>query len=710
VIATATIPKPATFQSLEFLRRELAPTPGRWQGTLRITLACIACTIPIMTFHLKQPVMMMIGIFMVTREDLSTTLLGTLLAIVGAISCCGLLLLYYMCALDLTWLRVLCVPAFILTGLFMIRVVNPPILGLAVALCVGFGITIPDTVSNIETLNRVPFYYCWAWILGLSVNLAVQYLLNPETAGSLLQRSLTDRLDAVESSLRRLADGGSPRPQPSSLAQLALAGVAEPLRMLKVTSAVEPWLKKHHAEVRAQFIVVDRLVTAAAMLETQGLSSATEATRQRLRNLADACARWRTAIKNQAPPEVAVPATTSAGLSEAEALPSLAEMERAAQLMPFTFPGRELPDELKTEPNQEKSSFLAPDAFTNPEHLHFAIKGTLAGFICYLIFTMSAYPGIYTSTITCILCSLSTVGASLQKGALRFAGAAVGGAFGFIILMYIFPHLDSLGGFWFPFGAVMALAAYVNLGSARISYVGIQICLAFCKCVLQTYGTYTELRVARDRLIGIALGLAVFGFINSRFWPVTALETTRAKLASVLRSLATLAGLPDTDKDPVPQLTEAYGLRLRVYEDFGAVQKLHESSKFESDAARRDRLMAIDNNVQMLFLHVLEIVQHRRDLRPFAVPEPLRAASARFKATLADLLVNLADRVEGKDTRSLPDLPSALANLEKVVAAHINAVTDVNVAAQIRARLALYQQTVPFATNLIQLQAREMSS
>jgi multidrug resistance protein MdtO len=111
----------------------------------------------------------------------------------------------------------------------------------------------------------------------------------------------------------------------------------------------------------------------------------------------------------------------------------------------------------------------------------------------------------------------------------------------------------------------MALAAYVNFGSVRIFYVGIQICLAFCKCVLQTYGTYTELRVARDRLVGIALGLAVFGFINSRFWPVTALETTRAKLASVLRMLAQLAGLPETNKDHLPQLTEAYGLRLRVY-------------------------------------------------------------------------------------------------------------------------------------------------
>ena len=203
--------------------------------------------------------------------------------------------------------------------------------------------------------------------------------------------------------------------------------MTEPLRLLKVAGAVEPWLKKHHAEVRAQFIVVDRLVTAAAVLEAQGVPSANEAVQQRLRNLADACARWRTAIKNHEPPEISgLPAVGATAVSDENALPSLAEMERAAELMPLTFPGWELPEELKAEPNQEKSGFLAPDAFTNPEHLHFAIKGALAGFICYLIFTMSAYPGIYTATITCIVCSLSTVGASLQKGVLRFAGAAVG--------------------------------------------------------------------------------------------------------------------------------------------------------------------------------------------------------------------------------------------------------------------------------------------
>jgi multidrug resistance protein MdtO len=682
----------------------MVPTPGRWQATLRITLACLACTIPIMTFHLKEPLMVIIGMFMVTREDISTTLLGTILAILGATVACGLLLLYFMCALDLTWLRVLCVPAFIALGLLMIRVVNPPVFGLGLAVILGFGLTIPDTISDTETLNRVPFYYCWAWTLGLLVNLAVQWLLNPETSQSVLLRGLTTRLDAVEKLLRRLAASEPADPKHSSLVPLALTGVAEPLHLLQVAGAVEPWLKKNHVEVRAQFILVDRLVTAAAVLECQGIGSTSESARKRLQQVADACARWRTAIEKHCPPEIFTAAAGSgAAGAEQDALPSLAEMERVVELMQFTFPGRELPEELKPAPKQDKGGILAPDAFTNPEYIHFAIKGALAGFICYLIFTLSAYPGIYTAVITCVVCSLSTVGASLQKGILRFAGAAVGGALGVISLMYIFPQLDSLGGFWFPFGASMALAAYVTCGSPRISYCGFQICLAFCKCVLQTYGTYTELRVVRDRLIGIALGLVVFGIINSRLWPVTALGNMRAKLASILRTLAKLAGLPDTDKDHGLRLTEAYALRLQVYQNFGAFRELLESSKFESGAEQRGRLETIGNTAQALFLYQIAIIQHRSDLRPSSVPEPLHAASAKFRLTLAEVLLNLADRVEGKPERLMPDLPSALAELEKTVATEIKHVSDTNVAAQVRARLTLYQEAVPFVMKLMNL-------
>src|SRR5215471_20321752 len=268
--------------------------------------------------------------------------------------------------------------------------------------------------------------------------------------------------------------------------------------------------------------------------------------------------------------------------------PMLLEMERVLQLL--SKAEKALPDELKGFPLMPKGGALVADAFKNPEYVHFAVKGALAAFICYLIFSLTAYQGIYTSVVTCIVCSLSTIGASVQKGILRFVGSAVGGALGVIALTCIFPYLDSIAGFWVPFAAVTGLAAYITLSGASLSYGGYQIGLAFYKCVLQSYGPYTELRVVRDRLIGIVLGLTVFGLISNWLWPVKALENARAKLASALQTLAKLAGLPDEKKDPTPRLAEAYDLRLQAYQQFKAVHQLFEGAKFEPGKELRRKL------------------------------------------------------------------------------------------------------------------------
>ena len=690
---------------LEFLRTELAPTPGRWQATLRITLACVVASFPVMAFHLNLPLLVMILMFLVTRQDTTSTALITVLGIIGVTIGAGLLLLTYVCVVDLTWLRVLLVPAFIALGLFINRIMTLGPVGSTIGVPLALGMIVPDIIPSTEYLTRFPFYFWWAVVLGLSVSLAVQFLLNPERAQSALVRGLTSRLEAVEAALLRLAAAERRQASPVSLVSLALKGAAEQLHLLKLASVVEPWLKRHQGELAAQIILVDRLVTAACVLEKQGVELPDEAMEKRLRRIARAAATWRKAVIEHRWPRLED--TVDAGAQDPNSLPALAEMERVLELAATAQAGNGLPDELKGFPKALKGGPIVPDAFRNPEYVRFAVKGALAGFICYLIFTLTAYQNIYTSVITCIVCSLSTIGASLQKGILRFAGSAIGGGLGLLTLMYIFPHLDSIGGFWVPFAAVTALAAYVTFSSPALSYCGYQIGLAFYKCTLQTYGPYTELRVVRDRLIGILLGLTVFGLINSQLWPVKALETTRAKLASALRTLAKLAGLPDEAKDPAPQLAEAYELRLQAYQDFGAVSQLLEGAKFEPGAALRRNLEEISTTAQTLFLYLLAIIQHRPDLRPEAVPEALRTVAARFRANLAEVLQTLGDRAIRGDDHPLPDLQGALVEVEQAVALRINTIADANVAAQIRARLALYQAVVPMVLQLERLQETE---
>ena len=58
-----------TSDLLDFLRHELAPTPERWHATLRLTLACVAATLPVMVFRLHLPLLVMILMYLITKTE-----------------------------------------------------------------------------------------------------------------------------------------------------------------------------------------------------------------------------------------------------------------------------------------------------------------------------------------------------------------------------------------------------------------------------------------------------------------------------------------------------------------------------------------------------------------------------------------------------------------------------------------------------------------
>src|SRR5438552_18981242 len=87
----------------EFLLRELAPTPGRLGATLRLTLACTAATVPIMIHHIPHGLVVMIVMYLITKEDTTATLLGSVLGLVGVTAGFVLALLAWQIALPTAW-------------------------------------------------------------------------------------------------------------------------------------------------------------------------------------------------------------------------------------------------------------------------------------------------------------------------------------------------------------------------------------------------------------------------------------------------------------------------------------------------------------------------------------------------------------------------------------------------------------------------------
>src|SRR5215470_4984268 len=636
---------------LDFLRRELAPTPGRLGATLRLTLACTAATVPIMIHHIPHGLVVMIVIYLITKEDTTATVLGSVLAVLGTTLGFALALLAWQVALETAW-RLGFVFLFAAIGLYMGRISVLGAIGSAVGVPASMAMVLPDIlpVPNVEAMTEFVLWLWWCIVLGLAVNLGVQLLLSPGDPLALLRRALAERLEAVEELVRRLVGhrgSGGPRSSLPSLTMLTIAGSSEMLTLLRMASLRYAWARRHSPELGALIGLADLLVTAAAAVEAAPPLAPEGDTRARLERVAAECARMAHALTHPSafwsdePRAVDLPAGPHAA-----AIPALEAMERALREITMAMrrshqPGPEPP---------KTTSLLVPDAFSNPEYVRFAVRGGLACLICDFILVGFNYPGIYTSVITCFVVSLSTIGASVQKGVLRFSGAAVGGVMGILALMYILPHVETLGGFWAVFAAGTAVAAWVNFGSPRVSYGGYQVGLAFYKILLQGWGPVTTLTVARDRIVGVALGLLVFGVLERVLWPVSASERRKQRFADVLRSLAALARLGNRDRAQTGPDRDLDDLRRQAAHDLGETQRLLDESKFELGAGQLEAFQRRLGDVQILFLLLLSLVYHwRTHGRPApalqfgeAVARHLDALAASHRESPADLEVSLA--------------------------------------------------------------------
>jgi len=672
---------------LEFLRRELAPTPGRGSKTFRLTLACLAATIPILTHHIPHGLIVMILMYLITQEDTAATVIGSILGLIGATLGLGLALLAWRISLDIVWLRLCFLVAFLFGGLFLKRVLTIGALGSAIGLPASLVMILPDILPpSPEVLVEFVLWIWWCVTLGLSINAGVQLLLSPGDPLMLLQHELVTRIKAVEQSLRRLASSEALEPSSASLSSLSIAGMSRPLALLKTASVVHAWAGERHDGLATLITLIDRFVTSAVALEGLVAHSAEPIRHERLLSVAEGCDRMRLAFEKMRLP---APGEWVALADEknTEAPIPLLDIERTLDQIALTLPQyfAEL-GHSKAAPAEKRSLFL-PDAFDNPEYVRFAIKGTLAALICYVAFIGFDYPGIYTSVITCFVVALSTIGASNQKGILRFGGAAVGGLMGLIALVYLFPNIETIGGFWLVFGTGTAIAAWVNFGTPRISYGGYQVGLAFYKAILQDFGPATSATVVRDRLIGVFFGLIVFGIVENLLWPVRARDALRARLAEVLRLLAELArSKTRADENPTVLVNDVDSWRRRISQKVEEAQGLIESSKFEAGDLDVDEIQKRIGDGQLVFVLLLSLARQGHDVTQ---PNVVRTTAVELDSVIAAALEALATRASGGSEPMIPELEKTLNAFERSMTG--TDALDKEVASHVAARLALYR-------------------
>src|SRR3954462_14777157 len=203
---------------------------------------------------------------------------------------------------------------------------------------------------------------------------------------------------------------------------------------------------------------------------------------------------------------------------------------------------------------------LVADAFTNPAHVRFALKVPFAAMFCYIVYSAIDWSGIHTAFITCTFIALESTEATLYKGTLRFIGCLIGGAPALFSIVFLMPHMETIGSLVVLVACAAAIAGWVAVGSDRISYGGLQLAFAFFYSVFQGYAPDTDLDNVRNRVVGILLGLIVTGLVFQYIWPERTIDRLRAALRAALQQLARLVEIPGPQTSIAAAKSEAHAL------------------------------------------------------------------------------------------------------------------------------------------------------
>jgi hypothetical protein len=147
-----------------------------------------------------------------------------------------------------------------------------------------------------------------------------------------------------------------------------------------------------------------------------------------------------------------------------------------------------------------------------------------------------------------------------------------------ICTIWVIPRFETLGMYLLIVFCVHGLAAWVAFGSERISYMGLQIALAFDLGVLTDYGPSTQIDPIRDRFIGIVLGILIISTVFSLVWPEDATSIARQKLAASLRAIARLLkARGGNESNP-----EREGIELEIASHLAEANAYQEQASFEA--------------------------------------------------------------------------------------------------------------------------------
>ena len=660
----------------DFVRCELAPFPGRTEAMGRAVLTCAIVILTSMTLQVPFLALSLIMVFFTGQENTFLTRKSGIGLIIGTTIAVTLSLLIMVFTMGYPLGRIACASVVCFVGMYFMRISKLGTIGYLVALFVVFMQSLVDIIDQPEALTRS---ILWVWVAityPVVVTIIVNMVMRPAHPHRLLVREALRQLDVVGAQLRMRLEGTTIAPMRLNVPERGFIALHRHLVFATMSD-------NRYAADKPRFMLrvttIDRLHAAAAQLSHLPALDTTPEQRQLLQCLTKAVQGMETAVDAMTPfafgSELAAQHPVH---GEFDAL--LHEMAHALNAL----------TEAETQPKPAGPSVAEPsvvsDAFSNPVYAQFALKTLCATMLCYVFYTAVQWPGIHTAMLTCIIMALPSLGATTHKGLLRIVGCALGAIVTLWATVFIIPELESITGLLMLTLPVIAVGAWVAVGSPSSSYIGVQFVFAYALSLLGHFGPTTELTEIRDRVVGIVLGVVVSLVVYSLLWPEREGSELRQNLARLIDSIAGLlraeaAAMQPADMDRARAASLSLLARNRELQSRVALEPTWLSERdtattqaqtFLADA--QETLFAL-NRAQTMMLHaephlpraVMESVQAYRA----AIIQRLDAIAKRLRnqpvsldgQAVADTASELRQRCEAVDNALAPelrrDLPAA---------------------------------------------------
>jgi multidrug resistance protein MdtO len=568
-------------ESFAWLQEELAPKPGRGFAVARISATCAIAVLIGMIFQIPMTEFMVYFVLPLSKEETVATVIAAVGGALAATLAAGLTVLIFTLDAAEPAIRLPVMAASTFLGVFLARTSRLGPIAFLAAYIVVLSQTLVDGAPSMEVVTRLVL---WLWLVVMvpAVLTAIVNLMFGMNPAKLAREMALRLLKSVTATLAGEHSNELAREQ------------AEAIKLIELRQHAQIADRELRGRANVDHRLIETLIELLTVLRALPVGTPREI-RRMLAGASEECGRALASEHAPVPDRCILPVGLLGALS-ADVQPIVVAIENALRRIGDDIARRRTA--VESPAARTVAALFVPDAWKNPEYVRFALKTTIALMAAYIAYSLIDWPGIRTAVPTCFFVAMASLGETVHKLLLRICGALIGGLAAGLCLVYLLPHMTTIGQLCLLIAAGAAISGWVATSSERLSYMGLQIALAFFLGVLQGYGppASTDLTVLWDRIAGILLGNVLISIVFSTLWPVSALDRARAALAKAMRGLAELirnAVHPQTDArlSAVQRLAEARRFTSIATFEASMLPGRKERENFEESAlAQLDRL------------------------------------------------------------------------------------------------------------------------